>query len=286
MSPQFIARAVGVGILLFVVILMAASGTYVIQPGHRGVEVTLGKVSPVFKAEGFGFKAPLMTTIHPVSIRQQTAEEVADCYSADLQQVKFELRVLFRIPESSVVRLYREYHGEPFETLLAPRIHEALKEVVALQSAEEVVKDREKIKHSTLEVSRKKLGELLVVEDIVIQDITLTTELERAIEAKMVQEQEAAKSKFLQQRAHIEADTAVIQAKGEAESIRIRGKALMENPSFVDLKIVDKWDGLTPLVIGGGDGLMLQLHELERARQQGGGTPRAQQTQPRNIQRN
>jgi prohibitin 2 len=120
-----------------------------------------------------------------------------------------------------------------------------------------------------------------VIEDIVVQDIALTKELESAIEAKMVQEQEAAKSKYLQQRAQIEADTAVIQAKGEAESIRIRGQALKENPAFVDLKIVDKWNGLAPLVIGGGDGLVFQLQELERIRQkQEHGIPTAQSTAP------
>jgi prohibitin 2 len=106
----------------------------------------------------------------------------------------------------------------------------------------------------------------VVIEDIVIQNITLTKELETAIEAKMVQEQDAAKAKYIQQRAQIEADTAVIQAKGEAESIRIRGEALKDDPAFVDLKIVDKWDGSTPLVIGGG-GLVYQPEELEHLSQ-------------------
>jgi prohibitin 2 len=103
-----------------------------------------------------------------------------------------------------------------------------------------------------------------VVEDIVIQNIELTKELEHAIEAKMVQEQEASKSKYLQQRAQIEADTAVIKAKGEAESIRIRGDALKQNPAFVDLQIVDKWDGTTPLVIGTSS-LLLPPQALEAA---------------------
>jgi prohibitin 2 len=268
MSPQTFARLIGIAILIFVVVIMASSGTYVVHPGFRGVEVTMGKVSPVFKPEGFGLKAPLITAVHPVSVRQQTSEEKADCYSSDLQQIHIDLRVLFRIPEASVVKLFKEYYGEPFESLVAPRVQEALKEVVSLQSAEQIVKNREQIKGRALEIARKKVGTLLVVEDIVIQNITLTKELEHAIEAKMVQEQEAAKSKYVQQRAQIDADTAVIQAKGEAESIRIRGEALKDNPAFVDLKIVDKWDGLTPLVIGGGDNLLFQLQDLERLRQQ------------------
>ncbi len=268
MSPRNVARLIGVAILIFVVVIMASSGTYVVHPGYRGVEVTMGKVSAAFKPEGFGFKAPLVTEIHPISVRQQTAEDKAECYSSDLQQIQIDLRVLFRVPESSVVKLFQEYFGEPFESLVAPRVQEALKEVAALQSAEQIVKSRELMKTKALEIARKKIGTLLVIEDIVIQNITLTKELEHAIEAKMVQEQEASKSKYLQQRAQIDADTSVIQAKGEAESIRIRGQALKDNPAFVDLKIVDKWDGLTPLVIGGGDNLLFQLQDLERLRQQ------------------
>jgi prohibitin 2 len=274
MSPQNIARLIGVAILLFCVVIMAASGTYVVHPGFRGVQVTLGKVSPAFKPEGFGLKAPFVTTIHPISIRQQTAEDKAECYSADLQQISIELRVLFRIPESAVVKLFQEYYGEPFDSLVAPRVHEALKEATAAQSAEQVVKSREIIKTRSLELARKKIGSLLVIEDIVIENITLTKELEHAIEAKMVQEQEAAKSKYLQQRAQIEADTVVIKAKGEAESIRIRGRALKESPSYIDFQIVEKWDGFTPLVIGSGsENQVLTMQDLERLNQKNQNVP-------------
>jgi prohibitin 2 len=275
MSPRNMARLIGVAILIFVIIIMASSGTYVVHPGYRGVEVTMGKVSTAFKPEGFGLKAPMVTAIHPISIRQQTAEDKAECYSSDLQQIKIDLRVLFRVPESSVVKMFQDYFGEPFESLVAPRVQEALKEVVALQSAEQVVKSRELIKTKALDLARKKVGTLLVVEDIVIQNITLTRELEHAIEAKMVQEQEAAKSKYFQQRAQIDAETSVIQARGEAESIRIRGQALKDNPSVVDLRIVDKWDGLTPLVIGGGENLVLPLQDLERRHNENATAPQS-----------
>lgn len=258
------ARVIGIAILLLVAVLVAASGTYVVQPGYRGVEVILGRVSEGFKPEGFGLKLPLVSTIHPVSIRQQTARETAECYSSDLQQIRVNLRILYRIPESAVVRLFRDYEGDAFGQLVAPRVHEALKEVVALQNAEQIVKNREQIKVRTLDLARSKIGELVMVEDLVIEDIKLTPELERAIEQKMIQEQEAAKAKFVQQRAQIEANTAVIKARGEAESIRIRGEALRENPSYVDLQIVDRWDGQAPLVVGGGQ-ILMSVSELWRS---------------------
>jgi prohibitin 2 len=269
MPPQTVAKLVGIAILIFVVVIVASTGTYVVPPGHRGIQVTLGKVSPVFKPEGFGFKTPFVTSIVPVTIRQQTKEVSADCYSSDLQQVKTELRVLYRVPEASVVKIYQDYAGDPFDSLIAPRVQEALKEVTAMQSAEMIVKKREEIKTKALAAAQVKIGQILLVEDIVIQNIDLSKELETAIESKMVQEQEAAKAKFTQQKAEIESATVIIRAKGEAESIKIRGEALKLTPAFIDLQIVEKWDGKTPLVIGAGGGganILLPLSDLEKKR--------------------
>ncbi|HXH31572.1 MAG TPA: prohibitin family protein [Bacteriovoracaceae bacterium] len=239
------------GVLLIATILIFSS-SFIIPPGHRGVIVKLGKVSPVFAPEGFGLKTPFITDVLPISVRQQTKSTQADCYSSDLQQIRVELRVLYRIPEGMVVRAFQDYSGDPFDSLIAPRVEEALKEVTALQSAEQIVKKREEIKSKALAAAKLKIGNLLVIEDIVIQNVALSKELESAIEAKMVQEQEAAKAKFIQQKAEIEANTAIIKAKGEAEAIKVRGKALQESPGLVQLQIVEKWNGVSPLVIGSG----------------------------------
>ena len=89
----------------------------------------------------------------------------------------------------------------------------------------------------------------ITVEDIVIRNIDLSHDLEVAIEAKMVAEQDAAKARFVQVQAQVESETAVIRAKGEAEAIRIRGEALKLNPAFLRLQIVEKWNGRSPLVV-------------------------------------
>jgi prohibitin 2 len=269
MKTQTVAKLIGVAILIFVVVIAASTSTYVVEPGFRGVEVTLGKVSPVFKPQGFGYKTPFITTIVPVPIRQQTRAVQAACYSSDLQQVNMDLQVLFRVPEASVVQIYQGYAGDPFDSLIAPRVQEALKEVTALESAEQIVKNREEIKDKALASARIKVGSILVVDDVVIQNIVLSPELETAIEAKMVQEQEAAKAKFTQQKAQIEADTVVIKAKGDAESIRIRGEALKLTPAFIDLQIVEKWDGRAPLYVGGASGggvnMLLPAVDLQKS---------------------
>ncbi len=212
----------------------------------------LGRVSPGFKPEGFGFKIPFITQVSPQMIRQQTAKMTADCYSSDLQQVKMQVRVLYRIPEASVVAIFRDYANDPFESLIRPRVAEALNELTALRTAEVIVQKREEVKSQALEGARRKVGDILMIEDIVLEDINLTQALETAIEAKMVQEQEAARARFAQQQVQVEANTAVIKARGEAESIVLRGAALRANPSVLELQIIEHWDGVTPIVVGPG----------------------------------
>jgi prohibitin 2 len=250
--PKKVGWIIAAGVVALVVVIALFQSVYVIQPGNRGVMVTLGTTSQQFLPEGMGFKVPFITKIYPVSVRQNTREFQSDCYSSDLQQLKVNVKVLYSIPEAQVVRAFTDYAGDPFETLVVPRVQEALKEQTAMQSAEMIVKQREVIKSAAITSARAKVGDMLRIEDVVIENIDLTDQLENAIEAKMVQEQEASKSKFVQEKAKIDAETMLIKAKAEAESIMIKGKALKESPDLIDLNIVEKWDGRTPLVVGGG----------------------------------
>ena len=253
-------------IVLFIIVVCVFSASFIIPPGNRGVLVTMGKVSTVFAPEGLGFKPPFITHVIPISIRQQTKTASAACYSSDLQQINIGLKILYRTPENMVVKIFRDYAGDPFDSLIAPRVSESVKEVAALQSAEQIVTKREEIKSKALAAAKLKIGNLIIIEDIVIESVELSKELEAAIEAKMVQEQEAAKAKFIQQKAEIEANTAIIKANGEAQAIRVRGKALQDSPGLVQLQIVEKWNGVSPLVVtsggnGGGANILLPIHD-------------------------
>lgn len=263
MNPPTLAKLITVAVVVFILVVLASTTSYVVEPGTRGIKVTLGKVADGFLPEGFGFKAPIITRIVPVSVKQRTSALRAECFSSDLQQVIIDVRVLYRVPEESVVQIYREFAGDPFDSLIAPRVQEALKEVTASRSAVQIVTDREDIKQKAIATARHKIGTILSVEDIVIRNIDLSHELEVAIEAKMVAEQEATRARFVQMQTQVEADTVVIRARGEAEAIRIRGEALTLNPAFLRLQIVEKWNGRSPLVIpanpGSPAGLLLPL---------------------------
>ena len=245
-------KLIGVALILFIALIAVSAASYVIEPGTRGLRVTLGKTSDQFLPEGFGLKMPFLSSIVRVNIQQRTKSVQADCFSSDLQQVKIDLRVLYRIPETSVVSIYRQFAGDPFDSLIAPRVQEAIKEVTALLTAEQIVKSREDIKKKAVAAATHKIGSLLVVEDIVVRDINLSNELEKAIEAKMVAEQQANQARFTQVQTQVEAETAIISAKGEAEAIRVRGDALRLSPAFLRWKIVERWNGRSPMVVPGG----------------------------------
>jgi prohibitin 2 len=269
-SQPFPLRWIGLGLLLFALVIVASASSYVVEPGTRGIKVTLGKTQAGFVPEGFGFKAPFVTSIVEVNVRQQTRPANAACFSSDLQQVVLDLRVLYRVPEKSVVEIFKQYAGDPFDSLIAPRVQEALKEVTAMQTAEQIVKNREAVKQKALTAARQKIGTILWVEDIVVRDIHLSAELERAIEAKMVAEQQAAQARFTQLQTQVEAETAIISARGEAEAIKVRGDALRMSPVFLRLKLVERWNGTSPLVVpadpnGTGAGLLLPLGAPPRA---------------------
>jgi len=265
MPPAATVKLIVGAVLILGIILIASSGTYIVQPGFRGIQVTLGKVSPEFKPEGFGFKMPVISTIIPMSIRQRTVPMNAVCISRDLQEVQTRLRVLYRIPQDSVVEIFQKFKGDPFTSLISPRVDEALKEITKEHTAQEIVQKRSEIKKRFLLAAQEKIGKMLEVVDVVLEDISLSDRLEAAIERKMVQEQEANKAIFQQQQTQVEADTAIIRARGEAEAIQIRGLALTENPAFIDLEIVESWNGVTPRVVGGGSGgtdMLLPLGNL------------------------
>jgi len=254
-----VLRTIGLAVLGLALLVFAAGSFYVVSPVERGVRVTLGTMSDQFVPPGLGAKLPLVTEIYRVNVQQDTREVSAECFSSDLQQINVQLKVLYRIPETSVVAVLRDYAGNPFEKLVLPRVQEAIKEVTALKTAADIVKTREQIKVAALDASRAKIGVLLTIEDLVIEDVRLSKELEQAIEAKMVQQQEAEKAIFKMQQARTDAETLIIKAKADAESIQIQGEALEKTPRLVELKMVEKWNGVSPQVVGAGSNILLPL---------------------------
>lgn len=259
-------RLVAVCLVLAAVMLLfviAFGSWHIVPPGHRGVAVTLGSTAQQPRLEGITGKLPLFTKIYDIPIKQITREGMAPAFSSDLQQVNVLFNVLYRIPETQVVALFQKYSGDPYDSLVVPRVQEIIKQQTALHRAEEIVKLREKIKMAVLPRIQEAISEVTIV-DVVINNIDLTDELEKAIESKQVMEQQALQKVYELQKATKEAEITVVAAKAEAEAVRIKGEALKASPEVIQLEIAKKWDGHAPTYVSttaGGANILLPVQK-------------------------
>lgn len=233
-----------------------------VPPGHRGISVTMGKVSDRLLGEGFTWKKPLVETIVKIPIKQLSIQSNATSFSSDLQTVTVKYVVLYRLPQSRVIELYQQYDGDPYIALVEPRVQEAVKQVASNFKAEEIVKKRDEIKKQVFEKVLAQVSGIIEVRDIPITNIDLTDELEKAIELKQVTEQQALAKQYELQKAQKEAEITIVNAKAEAESVKIKGDALKQSQEVIQLEIAKKWNGISPqtVVVGvGGANVLLPL---------------------------
>jgi prohibitin 2 len=69
--------------------------------------------------------------------------------------------------------------------------------------------------------------------------LTFGKEYTAAIEAKQVAQQDAERSKFVVEKAIQDKRSAVIRAEGEADSAKMIGAAMSNNPAFLTLRKIE-----------------------------------------------
>jgi prohibitin 2 len=254
MDPINPTKLIPFGVGAILILIFFFSCYHIVPPGNRGISITLGKVDPRVRHEGINFKKPFIEKLIDFPIRQNTVEGQAASYSSDLQTVQVAFKTLYRIPENQVTTIYQQYQGDPYLTLVEPRIQEELKQTTSLYRAEELVKSREKIKTEVLEKVKKAVGDLVFITDMAITNFDFTDELERAIEQKTIREQEALAKSFELDKAKKDAEITVVNAQAEAQSVKIKGEALKNAPDVISLEIVKKWNGVSPTSVVTGRG--------------------------------
>lgn len=261
------AKVAGLGLLL-VLLVVIGIGVFscftVIEPGHRGVRVTMGKVSSEALGEGVAMKWPLgISQIKEMNVQQQKIEAEAPCFSSDLQTVTLKVAVMYRLNPTAVVQLYQDYKGDPYDSLVSPRVQEALKQVTAKYTAEALVQKREIVREETRALIRQAIGDQIEVVDFNVINIDLSDQLEQAIEAKMVQQQTSLKKEYELASERKEAEIVAVKAEAEAKAVKIRGEALVTNPLVLQLEIIKKWNGVSPSVVvlgkDGADNVILPI---------------------------
>jgi len=114
----------------------------VVDAGHTGVKVNLGKVSDTVLREGLHFKAPFITKIVQINNRVLKTEVESNAASKDLQSISSKVAVNFRVDPSSSAIIYRNVGNDYTEVIVNPAIQECVKSVLARYNAEQLITNR------------------------------------------------------------------------------------------------------------------------------------------------
>jgi prohibitin 2 len=265
-----------IGFILLIVVV--AASVKIVEAGHRGVLLNFGAVdTAVSLNEGIHFVVPFRDNVIPIEVRTQRITENAASASNDLQDVSTQVALNYHVDPTTAQILYQQIGFDYASRVIAPAIQESVKQISARFNAENLITNRETVKSEIEANIKARLAPYnIVVEALSITEFQFTEQFRRAVEAKVEAEQRALQATNDLRRIEIEAQqaearaigeqqaniaraegvrqAAVLQAQGEAEAIQIVEAQLRENPRYLEWLKTQRWDGVLPLVTGGGEG--------------------------------
>jgi prohibitin 2 len=275
MNPALKGLIPAVIIIILAGIALSGIGV-VVEAGHVGVLRTLGAVQPEPLREGFHLKKPFIDQVEQVDIRLTASHAQASAASRDLQTVSTQVTTQYSMNGEIAPLTYQRIGnlGKVSAALVEPAIQECVKSVTAKFTAEELVTKREVVKlqiqqslvayiNNTLR--EKGVENAISIANLAITDFNFSPEFNRAIESKVQAEQQAlqAKNEKLKRVTQAEAAAAErqlsadaqaysteVESKARADAIRREADALRQSPELIQLRTVEKWDGVLPRVNG------------------------------------
>jgi len=147
---------------------------------------------------------------------------------------------LYRPDVGNLVNLNRYLGPEYDERVLTSIVNEVLRTVVAQFTASQLLSQRDQV---SLKI-RKSLDErakafYLILDDVSITHLTFGKEFSEAIEAKQVALQVAERAKYIVEQAKEEKKNIIIKAQAEAKAAELIGKAVKDNPTFLELRRIE-----------------------------------------------
>jgi prohibitin 2 len=265
-----------IGFIMLVVVISAS--VKIVEAGHRGVLLNFGAVDTSASLnEGIHFVVPFRDNVIQLEVRTQRITENAASASNDLQDVSTQVALNYHVDPATAQILYQQIGFDYANRVIAPAIQESVKQISARFNAENLITNRETVKSEIEANIKARLAPYnIIVEALSITEFQFTEQFRRAVEAKVEAEQRALQATNDLRRIEIEAQqaearavgeqqaniaraegvrqAAVLQAQGEAEAIQIVEAQLRENPRYLEWLKTQRWDGVLPLVTGGGEG--------------------------------
>src|SRR5215217_7696077 len=277
-SRSLVRIVIPIIIGIIIISIIAVSSVRIVDAGNRGVLVQFGNVdTDASLDEGIHFVVPFRDNVIQMEVRTQKIVESATSASKDLQDVSTQVALNYHINPDRAQVVYQQLGFEYPNRVITPAIQESVKQVTARFNAEELITKRETVKNQiTDQITARLAAYNIIVDAVSITDFQFSQLFKQAVEAKVAAQQRALQAQNELRRIQIEAQqneaqaigeqkaniaraegikqSNVLQAEGEAQAITIIDQQLRNNPTYLEWLKTTRWDGVLPLVTGGGAG--------------------------------
>ncbi|MBR3895086.1 MAG: prohibitin family protein [Clostridia bacterium] len=218
-SKRFLKRVLpGLILLLGSVTLLSVSCLRTVPTGHTGIVTVFGKVENQTYEAGVHFTAPWKEVVNMDNRNQKASIDMA-CFSSDIQEVSVTYTLNYQISKSNAQMIYKDIGVSYYETVITPRVQEAVKSELAKYTAEELLSNRSRLSQDIRVVLTEKLNNYnIVVVDASIENLDFSDAFTDAVEAKQVAEQKSKQAQIEQNQKNMEAEAAAKRAQIEAEA--------------------------------------------------------------------
>lgn len=284
--PEEVKKGIKYAVYAVIVIIAVSvffSSFYIVNPGERGVLLTLGKPDLQAQEEGFHWKYPFVQSVVLMDVKTQKYDAKASAASSDLQVVSTDIAVNFHINPTNIVYIYKEIGADYGTKVIQPAVQEVVKASTAKFTAEELIKKREAVKELIDNTLRERLlSQNIIMETTSITNFDFSAEFNKAIEQKVTMEQQSLTEKNRLSMIEFQAKQKVAEAEGNSKSQILMAEAqakqklliaeseakaleLQKNVISEDLlklrqievqkAFADKWNGALPNYNLGGNAL-------------------------------
>ena len=266
-----------IGLIAVVAIIFGISPNWHSVPaGYRGIVLEFGKPIDV-AGEGFRLLTPgWQYSIVDIPVQTLKFEDAANAASSDIQDVKAIIAVNYHLDASRVLEIYTNLNVAWEDRIIRPNLQEVVKANTALYTAQDLIQQRPKVQIGIFQTFAERLKPYgVIVEAINIVDFKFSEAYTKAIENKVVAEQETLRERNVLDRVRIQAQQRVAEADGiaksdisrangsavarileaqaEARALQLLNEQLTRNGTQVlQLRSIEKWDGKLPIFITSG----------------------------------
>jgi len=263
---------------LFILLGIATSSIKQIDAGEVGVKVLFGSVQQDVLASGLHFVDPLLD-IKKVDIKTQNytmsgvndegnkaGDDAIRVLTSDGLEVTIDLTVLYRVVSSEAPRLLRETGDDFRDKIVRPITRTKIRDnAVYYQAVDLFGNKRDEFQsriYKSIEDDFRKRG--LMLEQLLVRNITLPNSVKASIESKINAEQDAKKMEFVLQKEKQEAERKRVEAQGIADYQRIINtgltdqqlqyeqiKAMKELALSTNAKVIVMGKGSSPIILDG-----------------------------------